>query len=177
MKGIDTFHSETYTFHRETSLESQMNTVEELKSLLAAYHTNKTIENALRLGEALLTLRQRTVHANNGDIAQADKSEAKLMHFFKISDATQRRLKLLAIWKREVLHEDPGSLTDAYRIAEELNKAALQQDNADVNRGGRPKKTDAERSLEFLHQAAERWIASGRPRREFVERAQAAIEN
>lgn len=154
-----------------------MNTVEEFKALLAAFQTNKTIENALRLGEALLTLRQRTLQANNGDIIQADKSETKFMHLFKISDATERRLKLLAIWKREILDENPGSLTDAYRIAEEVNKAALQQDDAEVNRGGRPRKTDAERSLEFLNQAAEHWIVSGRPRREFVERARVAIEN
>lgn len=154
-----------------------MNTLEEFKALVAAFQTDKTIENALHLGNALHTLRGRTVKSENGDLVAADMSEAKLLSWFKISGATARRLKLLVVWKREVLAQNPGSLTDAYRITEDLHKAELLKADADVNRGGRPRKSDVERSLEFLILAAEHWLASERPKREFVDRARMAIEN
>lgn len=153
-----------------------MNTIEEFKALVTKYQTDKTLENALQLGDALVTLRKRTVENTSGDMREAEMNETKFLKWFNISNSTVRRLKLLTIWRREVVAENPGSLTDAYRIAEHLHKVALQEENAEVNRGGRPKKSDAERSLEFLQLAAEHWLASGRPGREFVDRAQMAVK-
>lgn len=153
-----------------------MNTVEEFKELVAKYQIDKTLENALQLGDALVTLRKRTVENASGNMREADMNEAKFLNWFNISSSTVRRLKLLTIWKREVVAENPGSLTEAYQIAESLHKRALQEKDAEVNRGGRPKKSDADRSLEFLYVAAEHWMASGRPTREFVDRARMAIE-
>jgi hypothetical protein len=153
-----------------------MNTIEKFKDLATKFQANKTIESALRLGDAMLTLRERAVEASSGDLAEADVTETKFLDWFKISDATTRRLKLLAIWKGEVLAESPKSLTDAYRITERLNKAALKMDNSKVNRGGRPRKSDVEWSHEYLSLAAEHWQLSGRPSREFVDRARLAVE-
>ncbi len=153
-----------------------MNTLEEFKALVANYQTDKTLENALSLGNALLLMRRRHVDSASGDLVEADMTEDKFLRWFKISSATARRLKLLALWKKDVLDLNPSSLTDAYHIAEELNKAALQADNNEINRGGRPSKSDVDKSLELLQLAAQHWLASDRPRLEFVDRARMAVQ-
>ncbi|WP_171210826.1 hypothetical protein [Ruegeria sp. HKCCA5426] len=154
-----------------------MTTLEHFKDVAAKYLQDKTISNAMALGKEMLEYRRLAVAKAGGNLPEADLTEQKFLSWFDISAATARRLKLLAIWEKEVLKKKPESLTQAYKIAEELNKAALQKENSEVNRGGRPRKTDADRASELLLLAAEHWKATNRPQSEFLDRAKQAIQS
>ena len=154
----------------------KLNVVHELNVPVTNYRSSKSVDTALTLGKAIIEIRKRCADAADDSIDTANQIEEFFCRCFNISDATVRRIKLLAIWEKEVLTRSPKTLTMAYGIAESLNSEALQRDDKTINRGGRPRKSEVDKSLEQLRQAVQYSSASGRPASEFIERTKNEIE-